>query len=84
METFVIISTITNQETANQSCALLEDAGIAVMLEHLELSFDDGVTGRAFRLLVPQRDNMRAQRIISGLVSVMHSPAEESLYSLSQ
>lgn len=62
MEKFLSIATVTERSLANQMCAVLEEAKIAVMLEHVEVvnkvSRESG-----FRILVPMQFMQRSIRL---------------------
>jgi hypothetical protein len=62
MEKFQILTTTTEQSLANKTCAVLEEAGIPVMLEHVEMAEGRSrVSG--FRVLVPIQHTQTAMRL---------------------
>ncbi len=67
MERFLILSTIKEQSLANRACAALENAGIPVMIEHVELR-ENGEKSQGFRLLVPSQYTQTAKRIYDATV----------------
>lgn len=52
LEQFTSVATFTDQTLANHICANLEDSGIAVMLEHVQVQ-EDGAATAGYRLFVP-------------------------------
>ncbi|MBX7143872.1 MAG: DUF2007 domain-containing protein [Oligoflexia bacterium] len=63
MDQYLVLTTTTDQPLANSACALLEEAGIPLMLEHVELS-RGARRACGYRLLVPQRYSHKAQRLV--------------------
>ena len=64
MERFLVLTTTTEQPLANRTCAVLEDAGIPVMIEHVEIT-DGGSRALGFRLMVPSQFTQTAMRLIA-------------------
>lgn len=62
MDRFVNLTTIGDRLLANRVCQSLEDAGIPVMLEHVEIVQNLQRTS-GFRLLVPLESLQTAQRL---------------------
>jgi hypothetical protein len=76
MDKFEILTTTTEQTLANKTCAVLENAGIPVMLEHVELGdVNSGEVEKVeeesrseakrsgFRLSVPHQFSKTAMRL---------------------
>lgn len=64
MEKYREITTITKKPEANRTTAALENAGIPVMIEHVEEKRDD-IFIPGYRVLVPLEYSQSAARIIS-------------------
>lgn len=62
MEQFVVVITTTDQPLADRACAALEDAGIPVMLEHVEIH-ENNFRASGYRLMVPSQFVQSAQRL---------------------
>jgi hypothetical protein len=71
MDQFLIIATLNHHMIANRTCAALEDAGIPVMLEHVEIE-EDGISSTGYRVLVPSQHSSAATRLVN-----THSQASE-------
>jgi len=71
MDQFLIIATLTHHMIANRTCEALEDAGIPVMLEHVEIE-EDGNSTTGYRVLVPSQYSSAATRLVN-----THSEASE-------
>lgn len=72
MDHYVLLTRISDQPLANKACAALEDAGIPVMLEHVEVT--SGATrASSYRLFVPSQFTQTAQRLVS--TSSLRRPA---------
>lgn len=66
MERFLVVSTTTEQSLANRSLSVLEEAGIPVMLEHVEIvAHGRRSSASGYRLLVPVDHVHTAMRIIA-------------------
>ncbi|MCB0339368.1 MAG: hypothetical protein KDD53_07180 [Bdellovibrionales bacterium] len=63
MEQFFVLTTYSDHMVADSTCGLLEQAGIPVMLEHVEIH-EAGVAASGIRLLVPFEYTQRAMKII--------------------
>ena len=66
MEKFLVLTTITEQRVANHYCAVLEDAGIPVIIEHVEI-LDGSLCALGYRLLVPAEFTGAGMRILQNL-----------------
>lgn len=71
MERFLVLTTTTERHQASRACAALEDAGIPVMLEHVEIN-NDGGSASGFRLLVPAQFTQTAMRLVSAAGSPVY------------
>jgi hypothetical protein len=71
LEAYLILFTTTEQTLADRTCAVLEDAQIPVMLEHVEL-IDSGGRTSGFRVLVPSGMSQAAMKLVAD------RPARES------
>ena len=72
MDDYVLVSRITEQPLANRACAALEDAGIPVMMEHVEIK--NGPTrASSFRLLVPSQFTQTAQKVVNNASTVYYN-----------
>jgi hypothetical protein len=60
---FVCIKVITSQKVADKACTALEEAGIPVMLQHLELQEGD-LKALGFRVFTPSRCVQNASKIV--------------------
>ena len=63
MDKFLVLTTTTEQRLANRACELLEDSGIPVMLEHIEI-MDGNTRAHGYRLLVPAQFSQTALRLV--------------------
>lgn len=63
MEKFLVLTTTTEQILATRTCELLEDSGIPVMLEHIEI-LDGNTRAHGYRLLVPSQYSQTALRLV--------------------
>ena len=63
MEEFLPITTFSRRDLANRACANLEDIGVPIMLEHIEI-IEDGAPYSAYRLLVPTAKRQTALRVV--------------------
>ena len=60
---YILLTRISEQPLANKACAALENAGIPVMLEHVEVK--SGATrASSYRLFVPSQFTQTAQRVV--------------------
>ena len=64
MKKYEILTTITEQPFASQTSALLEEAGIPILVEHVDLGNGEYPI-HGFRVLVPGEFSGSAQRLIS-------------------
>ncbi|MBN8549407.1 MAG: hypothetical protein J0M12_08845 [Deltaproteobacteria bacterium] len=61
---YILLTRISEQPLANKACAALENAGIPVMLEHVEVK--SGATrASSYRLFVPSQFTQSAQRVVN-------------------
>lgn len=67
MDHYVLLTRISEQPLANRACASLEDAGIPVMLEHVEVK-SGSTRASNFRLFVPGQHVQAAQKLVSSFV----------------
>jgi hypothetical protein len=65
MERFLVLFTTTESRVADASCEALEDAGIPVMIEHVDV-LDQGSKIAGFRLLVPSHHSQEALKVAKG------------------
>ncbi len=72
MDHYVLLTRISEQPVANRACASLEDAGIPVMLEHVEVT-SGGTRASNFRLFVPDQHVQAAQKLVSNFVPGLYS-----------
>lgn len=72
MDHYVLLTRITEQPLANRACAMLEDAGIPVMLEHVEVTTGE-TRASSYRVFVPSQHTQSAQRLVW---SLSHSKSE--------
>lgn len=63
MDRFLVLTTTTERPFANKACALLEDAGIPVMMEHVEIT-QGNCRASGFKLLVPSQYTQTAMRLV--------------------
>lgn len=63
MEKFLVLTTTTEQNLAARACDMLENSGIPVMLEHIEI-LDGNTRAHGYRLLVPSQYSQSAMRIV--------------------
>ena len=70
MDRFLVLTTTTDQPLANKACEALEDAGIPVMLEHIEI-LSGKTRASGYRLLVPSQFTHTAMKVIDA-TSVAH------------
>lgn len=68
MERFLEVTTTTRQIVANETCEALENAGIPVVLEHVNV-VDGGEHTTGYRLFVPSQHSQAAIQIVNGAVS---------------
>ena len=61
---FSVLTIITQSSVADRTCERLEEAGIPVMLEHVEISYGPQVS-HGYRLLVPSTMHQNAMSLIS-------------------
>ena len=60
---FVCIKVLTSQKLADRACTALEEAGIPVMLQHLEVE-EGELRALGFRVFTPTRCVQSASRIV--------------------
>jgi hypothetical protein len=60
---YILLTRISEQPLANKACAALENAGIPVMLEHVEVK-NGGTRASSYRLFVPSQFTQTAQRLV--------------------
>lgn len=72
MEKYCAITTVTDQNLANRICAVLEDANIPVMLEHVEV-VDNYRRDSGYRILVPSGNLRKAIRLFEGAAVAFHA-----------
>jgi hypothetical protein len=66
MEEFLPITTFSRKDLACRVCGSLEDHGIPIMLEHIEI-IEDETPYSAYRLLVPTVKRQHALRVIESV-----------------
>jgi hypothetical protein len=70
---FLVLTTTFEQALADKTCAALEDAGIPVILEHVQISEREGAKGgykaSGYRVLVPAPHTQTAMRLVSATSS---------------
>ena len=71
MRNYEILTTIAGQPFAAKASALLEDAGIPIMVEHVDLG-DDMLPLHGFRVLVPREFSGSAHRLITAAAALPH------------
>lgn len=64
VEPYIVLTTVTDDSLANRLCTALEDAGISILMEHID-KIEDGEKIQAYRLLAPPNIKQLATRIIS-------------------
>ena len=64
MEQFLVVTTTTEQNLADRACAALEEAGIPVMIEHIEI-VDGKQRASGYRLLVPSQFTQTAMKVVN-------------------
>ncbi|MFM1849006.1 MAG: hypothetical protein RL417_2480 [Pseudomonadota bacterium] len=73
---FLVLTTTFEQALADRTCAALEDAGIPVILEHVQISdrdLDDNLyTASGFRVLVPAPHTQTAMRLVTATSSAYY------------
>lgn len=74
MDRFLVLTTTTEQPLANKTCAVLEDAGIPVMLEHVEITHGE-TRASGYKLLVPSQFTQTAMRLVDATSSAYYSRA---------
>lgn len=67
MDHFLMLTTTTSRNKADRLCDRLEDAGIPVILEHIEVR-DGALRAIGYRLLVPARNTAVALKLLGSLV----------------
>ena len=72
MEKYCAITTVTDQGLANRICAVLEDANIPVMLEHVEV-VDNYKRDSGYRILVLNEKMRRAMRLFESTAVAFHT-----------
>jgi hypothetical protein len=79
MEQFLVLTTTTEQNLANKTCAALENAGIPVMLEHIEIvEGEDRASG--YRVLVPSQFTATAMRLVKAASTAFYSPGSSTVH----
>lgn len=68
IESFVIVTTLAEQEIADKISGALEDIGIPIILEHVAGS-ESNLGQRGFRILTQSRYSENAMRIADNLLS---------------
>ncbi len=66
MDQYLPISILSTRAEASDACGLLEDAGIPIMLQYLEVE-EDGEKVCAYRLLVPMEFTQASIAILGGV-----------------
>lgn len=67
MSNFLVLATFSNRQIANRTCEILEDAGIPILLEHVEyVDCDEREFG--YRLLVPSDSTQNAMEYIAPIL----------------
>jgi hypothetical protein len=73
---FLVLTTTFEQALADRTCAALEDAGIPVILEHVQISDrdldDNPYTASGFRVLVPAPHTQTAMRLVTATSSAYY------------
>ena len=73
---FLVLTTTFEQALADKTCAVLEDAGIPVILEHVQISDrdvrDTPYTASGYRVLVPAPMTQTAMRLVSATSSAYY------------
>lgn len=62
MDKYLTLTTTTEQPLANKTCAMLENAGIPVMMEHVELK-EGRARSSGYRVLVPSQFTQVAMKL---------------------
>lgn len=60
---YLVLITSTERSVVNRACNLLEESGIPVMIEHVEL-LDGPTRARSYRVLVPSEFAQTGMRIV--------------------
>ncbi|RMG44050.1 MAG: hypothetical protein D6719_02715 [Candidatus Dadabacteria bacterium] len=63
MEKYLVLTTTTERSLANRACTTLEQAGIPVLVEHVEIS-ESGLRATGYRVLVPAQFTQTAMRLV--------------------
>ena len=73
---FLVLTTTFEQALADKACAALEDAGIPVILEHVQISERDSdnapYKASGFRVLVPAPHTQAAMRLVTATSSAYY------------
>lgn len=70
---FLVLTTTVEQALADKTCAVLEDAGIPVILEHVKISDRDAsFKASGYRVLVPAPMTQTALRLVSATSSAYY------------
>jgi hypothetical protein len=73
---FLVLTTTFEQALADRTCAALEDAGIPVILEHVQISDrdldDNPYIASGFRVLVPAPHTQTAMRLVTATSSAYY------------
>lgn len=83
MDKFIHLTTIADRLIANRLCQSLEDAGIPVMLEHVDI-IEHLQRASAFRLLVPTQLAQTARRLSEAASALfLHEGPDQLCYEKS-
>jgi hypothetical protein len=81
MDQYLVLTTTTEQPLATKACDALEDAGIPLLLEHIEMA-NGRERSSGYRLLVPSRFSQRARRLVDVVyVNILGGSEEQPEYA---
>jgi hypothetical protein len=80
MDQYLVLTTTTEQPLATRACDALEDAGIPLLLEHIEMSSGKHKAS-GYRLLVPSRFSQRARRLVDIVCSSLLGAKNDSAWA---
>ena len=69
IESFIVLTTVSDQQLANKLCAALEQADVPLLVEHVEL-IDQGRSRVGYRLLSPSSVRETAMSIVDINMSI--------------